>query len=73
VPAKKPAERHFQVGDKIRVNLNSGRIEEATVKAIIEHANGKKLQVDFGHDQTALVDTRQIALAQCSNCPREYM
>jgi hypothetical protein len=59
VPAKEP-KRAFKVGDKIRVNLHRGRIEEATIKAIIEHSSGKKLQVDFGHDQTALIEPWQV-------------
>lgn len=57
---KKPGDRQFKVGDKIRVNLHRGRIEEATVKAIIEHTSDKKLQIDFGHDQTALIETWQV-------------
>jgi hypothetical protein len=32
------------------------RIEETTIKAVIEHTDGVRLQVDFGHDQTALVE-----------------
>ena len=60
MPAKKKPERQFKVGDRILVNLHRGRIEEATVKAIIEHTSGKKLQVDFGHDQTALIDPWQV-------------
>ena len=32
---KKPDDRQFHVGDKVRVNLHHGRIEEATVKAIL--------------------------------------
>jgi hypothetical protein len=39
--------------------LHRGRIEEATITAIIEHTSGKKLQVDFGKVITALIDTWQ--------------
>ena len=56
---KKPDGRQFQVGERILVNLHRGRIEEATTTAIIERTRGKKLQVDFGQDMTALIDTRQ--------------
>jgi len=28
--------------------------------AIIEHTSGKKLQVDLGHEQTALIHTWQV-------------
>jgi hypothetical protein len=39
-------ERKFNVGDKVRVNLHHGKIEDAIVKAIIQHTDGIKLQVD---------------------------
>ena len=42
------------------MNLHRGRIEEATITPIIERTSCKKLQVDFGKDQTALIDTWQI-------------
>jgi hypothetical protein len=61
VPAKKkPSERQFKVGDRILVNLHRGRIEEAKITAIIEGTSGKKLQVDFGRDMTALIDTWEV-------------
>jgi hypothetical protein len=53
VPNK--SERQFHVGQKIRINLHAGRIEDATVKAIVEHTDGLRLQVDFGFNQTALI------------------
>ena len=52
---KKIPEQDYAVGDRVRVNLHTGRIVDATVKAVIEHADGKRLQVDFGKDETALV------------------
>jgi len=58
MPAKDP-KREFKVGDKVRVNLHHGRIEDAVIKAI-EHTSSKKLQVDFGHDQTALIEPWQV-------------
>jgi hypothetical protein len=42
------------------VNLHHGRIEEATVKPILAFGSTRKSQVDFGHDQTRLIDTRQV-------------
>ena len=60
---KKPEkpQRDFKVGDKIRVNLNRGKIEDAIVKAVIENTDGTKLQVDVvGLDLTALIDRRQV-------------
>ena len=59
VPAKEP-KRDFKVGDKVRVNLHHGKIEDAVVRAVIEHTDGLKLQVDFGHEQTALIEEWQV-------------
>ena len=63
VPApKKPDDRQFKVGDKIGVNLHHGKIEDAIVRAVVRlaAAEGIKLQVDFGHEQTALVEEWQV-------------
>ena len=60
MPAKDP-KREFKVGDKIRVNLHHGKIEDAVVRAVIEDSDDMKLQVDVvGLDLTALIDTRQV-------------
>ena len=59
VPAKEP-KRDFKVGDKIHVNLHHGKIEDAVVRAVIEDSDGTKLQVDFGHEQTALIHEGQV-------------
>ena len=56
----KDPKREFTVGDKIRVNLHHGKIEDAVVRAVIEHTDGLKLQVDFGHEQTALIEEWQV-------------
>jgi hypothetical protein len=58
--AKGP-KREFKVGDKIRVNSHHGKIEDVVVRAVIEHTDGTKLQVDVvGLDLTALIDTWQV-------------
>ena len=60
MPAKEP-KRDFEVGDKVRVNLHHGKIEDAIVRAVIHDNDGIKLQVDVvGLDLTALIDTRQV-------------
>jgi hypothetical protein len=58
--AKNPDDRQFRVGDKIRVNLHHGKIEGAVVRAVIHDSDGLKLQIDFGHEQTALIDRWQV-------------
>jgi hypothetical protein len=45
----------FAVGDRIKVNLHTGRIVEATIKAVINRTDGSRLQADFGKDETALI------------------
>jgi hypothetical protein len=62
VPAnKKPDDRQFKVGDKVRVNLHHGKCDDTVVRAVIQDGNETKLQVDVvGLDLTALVDTGQV-------------
>ena len=44
VPAsKKRGGRQFNVGDKVRVNLHHGKIEDAVVRAVIQDDDGIKL------------------------------
>ena len=60
---KKPEDnRQFKVGDKIRVNLHHGKIEDAVVRAVVQDDDGIiNLQVDVvGLDLTALIDTWQV-------------
>jgi copper(I)-binding protein len=59
VPATEP-KRDFKVGDKIRVNLHHGKIEDAVVRAVVENTDGTKPQVDVGLDLTALIDRWQV-------------
>jgi hypothetical protein len=49
-----------KVGDKIKVNMHAGKIVDAAIKAIIDSTDGVQYQVDFGFDQTALIQERQI-------------
>jgi hypothetical protein len=48
------------VGDRVKVNLHTGSMVDATVKAVIDHTDGKRLQLDFGKDKTALVHLWQV-------------
>jgi hypothetical protein len=48
-------ERQFKVGQQIQISLSGGKIEPAVVKAVVEQTEGTRLQVDFGHEQTALI------------------
>ena len=54
-------QRKFKVGDKIRVNLHQGKIEDAVVRAVINSTGGIKLQVDVvGLDLTAPIDASRV-------------
>ncbi len=50
---KDKPDREFAVGGKLRIKLLGGRIVDATFRAIVD--DEAKLQVDFGHEETALV------------------
>jgi len=58
VPARKKSndEHQFKVGDSVSVTLHTGRIVDGTVRAIVEKTDGIRLQVDYGKDETALVE-----------------
>jgi hypothetical protein len=62
MPSKKkpqtPASVTQAVGDSIKANLHNGKVDDATIRAIID--GGEKLQVDFGKHETALVQKWQI-------------
>jgi hypothetical protein len=63
VPArKKPPEgdHKFQVGDRVTLTLHTGRIVDGTVRAIVERTDGTRLQVDYGKDETALVEMWRV-------------
>jgi hypothetical protein len=66
VPAhKKPDKpRQFSVGNSVKVNLHSGRLVDAMIKAVIDRTDGRHYQVDFGHEQTALIQDWQVVEKQ---------
>jgi hypothetical protein len=49
----------YKVGDQIQISLNN-QIMDAVIRAVIEHTDGLRLQVDFGHEQTALIHDWQV-------------
>ena len=50
----------YKVGNPTVVRLNDGRIVEAKIRAVIEQTNGLQLQLDYGHDETALIHEKQV-------------
>ena len=57
---KEKSEKELAIGEKLTVKLHDGRIVDATVRAIVDE--GKHLQIDFGHEETALVKASQVQL-----------
>jgi hypothetical protein len=61
---KKPEEgnegKSFAVGDTVKVKLNDGRVVDATVRAVVNNDGEQKLQVDYGHEETALIEFWQV-------------
>ena len=49
----------YKVGDRIQISLNN-RILDAVIRAVLEHTDELRLQVDFGNEQTALIYEWQI-------------
>jgi len=60
VPKSNPAPRQFKVGDSVSITLQTGRIVDGTVRAIVEKTDGIRLQVDYGNDETALVELWRV-------------
>jgi hypothetical protein len=52
--------RQSKVGEHILVRFPVGKIEEVTIRAVIEGTDGVHLQVDWGYDQTALIEEWQV-------------
>jgi len=48
-------DRQFKAADLILVSLSGGRVVEATVTGVVKRAEGIRLQVSYGKDQTALI------------------
>jgi len=44
----------FKVGEHVTVKLTGGRLVDATIKAIIETTQGKRLEVSFGDETTRI-------------------
>jgi hypothetical protein len=75
MPAKKKAshseqEASYAVGDRLKVNLHTGRIVDAIIKAVIERTDGKRLEPSgesgLGHCANDVVeDCVHIAAQVC--------
>ena len=50
----------YKVGDRVKVSLQNGLLVDATVRAVVDKPDGVRLQVDYGKDETALVQLWQV-------------
>lgn len=60
----KKAPKEYKPGQHVVVKLSNGGIEEARSNHVVQGSDGIKLQVDFGHDETALLETWQVIEVQ---------
>ena len=59
-PEKGQTGQSFSVGDHIKVKLHDARIVDATIRAVVLNGRETKLQVDYGHEETALIALWQV-------------
>jgi hypothetical protein len=60
-PAKNQDDDHqFKVGESVSITLHTGHIVDGTVRAIVEKTDGARLQVDYGKDETAVVELWRV-------------
>jgi hypothetical protein len=45
--------KQFTVGDQVKVKLHTGDVVDATVRVVLDEGSDIKLEVDYGHDETA--------------------
>jgi hypothetical protein len=57
---KSDDEQQFKVGDPVSITLHAGRIVDGTVRAVVERTDGMRLQIDYGKDETALVELWRV-------------
>jgi hypothetical protein len=57
---KEEPDSEFHVGDAVKVKLHDGRIVDTTIRALIEEGEKVQLQVDYGHEETALIKLSQV-------------
>jgi hypothetical protein len=62
MPSRKESDgdHPFKVGDPVSITLQTGRIVDGTVRAIVEKTDGLRLQVDYGKDETTLVELWRV-------------
>jgi hypothetical protein len=58
---KKESENgNYKVGDQIKVKLHDSRRVDATVRAVYQQDDETKLNIDYGHEETATIELWQV-------------
>jgi hypothetical protein len=52
--------KQFQGGDTIKVKLHDGRIVDAKIRAVFQKDDETKLNIDYGHEETATIELWQV-------------
>lgn len=53
--------KSYEVGNRVRVSMPGGKLVEAVIKAVLnDYTDGVRYQIDFGNEQTALIQEWQI-------------
>jgi hypothetical protein len=50
----------YAVGDKVTAKLHDGRKVDATVRAVFQQDGETKMNIDFGHEETATIELWQV-------------
>ena len=56
----KKAPKEYKPGQRVIVKLSNGMLKDVIDPRLFNAADGMKLQVDFGHDETALIELLQV-------------
>jgi hypothetical protein len=52
--------REYKVGDQIIVKLLDDRKVDATIRAVFQQDDETKLNIDYGHEETATLELWQV-------------
>ena len=57
---KTPEGGGHKVGDQIKAKLHDGRRVDATIRAVFQQDGETKLNIDYGHEETATIEVWQV-------------
>jgi hypothetical protein len=51
---------NYKVGDQIKAKLHDGRKVDATIHAVFRQDDETRLNIDYGHEETATIESWQV-------------